>query len=153
MVGDRGGAIIEMAVTLPLLMFILFFSIDFGRVINEYLSLNQMAYEASRYAASITGLDDQVPAPGLTKIPIASQDFVERMTKILGSYAYKFDPTYDLTHVNFTAEYDTATNEVHVEMHKRVKLLLPIGKLGSGDDNDIPITVRVTGPYLFPGNN
>jgi Flp pilus assembly protein TadG len=48
---DRGTAAVEFALVLPLLLFILFGIIDFGRALNAQIVLTQAAREGARLAA------------------------------------------------------------------------------------------------------
>ncbi len=49
--GERGAAAVEMAIILPLLLFVLFGIIDFGRMLNAQLTLTEAAREGARAAA------------------------------------------------------------------------------------------------------
>lgn len=55
----RGQALVEMALVLPLLLLILFGTIEFGRVLNQYLVVTAAAREGAR-AAVVGGSDDEV---------------------------------------------------------------------------------------------
>jgi Flp pilus assembly protein TadG len=48
---DNGAAAVEMALVLPLLLFILFGVIDFGRMLNAQITLTEAAREGARAAA------------------------------------------------------------------------------------------------------
>jgi Flp pilus assembly protein TadG len=48
---ERGTAVVEMAIVLPVLAVILFGIIDFGRLINYWNDQNQMAADGARWAA------------------------------------------------------------------------------------------------------
>ena len=49
--GERGAAVVELALVLPLLLFVLFGVIDFGRMLNAQLTLTEAAREGARAAA------------------------------------------------------------------------------------------------------
>lgn len=49
--GDRGAAAIEFALVLPLLLLIIFATIDFGRALNAQIVLTQAAREGVRLAS------------------------------------------------------------------------------------------------------
>ena len=80
---DRGAAAVEMALVLPMLLFVVFGLIDFGRMLNTQLTLTEAAREGARAAAlgqnaearvkaastNLTGVTDSVtpcPAGGST---------------------------------------------------------------------------------------
>jgi Flp pilus assembly protein TadG len=48
---EGGQAAIEFALVLPLVLFVLFLIVEFGRVFNVYNDLNQMAADGARFAA------------------------------------------------------------------------------------------------------
>lgn len=56
--GERGQALVEMALVLPLLLLLLFGIIEFGRVGHAYLTLNYAAREGARLG--ITGVNDDL---------------------------------------------------------------------------------------------
>ncbi|OLB78114.1 MAG: hypothetical protein AUI14_14165 [Actinobacteria bacterium 13_2_20CM_2_71_6] len=59
---DRGAAAVEMALVLPLLLFLLFGVIDFGRMLNTQLTLTEAAREGARSAALGQNADARVRA-------------------------------------------------------------------------------------------
>lgn len=48
--GERGAAIVEFAFVLPLLAFLLFGMVDFGRALNYWIDETHLANEAARWA-------------------------------------------------------------------------------------------------------
>src|SRR2546430_15369562 len=59
---DRGAAAVEMALVLPLLLFVIFGLIDFGRMLNTQLTLTEAAREGARAAALGQNADARVQA-------------------------------------------------------------------------------------------
>jgi len=57
---ERGAAAVEMALVLPLLLFILFGIIDYGRLLNAQLTLTEAAREGARAAALGQSADSRV---------------------------------------------------------------------------------------------
>jgi len=50
--GQRGTAIIEFAITLPLLLFLLLATAETGRLLSQYDTLNKAVRDAARYLAT-----------------------------------------------------------------------------------------------------
>lgn len=64
--GSRGAALLEFSVTLPALLIIILGILDLGSLIYEYMSVQRVAYEGARYAASLADLEEgpgYLPAP------------------------------------------------------------------------------------------
>ncbi len=67
---DRGAAVVEFALVVPILIFVIFGLVDFGRAFNTQIQLSQAAREGARLVAmsSTSSLSTRVQqaAPGLT---------------------------------------------------------------------------------------
>lgn len=98
---ERGQATVEMALSLTVLVFLLFGIIDFGRLFHAYLTLDHAGREAAR-AASIGESDSQIRevavqgSPGLdpAKLTISispSQDQRKRGTYVTVSLSYSIE--------------------------------------------------------------
>jgi Flp pilus assembly protein TadG len=59
---DDGAAAVEMALVLPLLLFVVFGIIDFGRMLNAQITLTEAAREGARAVALGQGADARVKA-------------------------------------------------------------------------------------------
>ena len=66
---DRGAAAVEMAIVLPLLLFVLFAFIDFGRAYNTKIQLTQAAREGVRVIALGGSLIDATTRAKLARPP------------------------------------------------------------------------------------
>jgi Flp pilus assembly protein TadG len=69
---DRGGAAVEMALVLPILLMVLFATIDFGRMYNAQITLTEAARDGAR-AAVLGGnatTETQESAQGLTPVTV-----------------------------------------------------------------------------------
>lgn len=66
---QSGQGIVEFALSITLLIFIVFGIIDFGRIFSAYLTLNHASREAARIA-SVGGSDDEIQriAIGASKV-------------------------------------------------------------------------------------
>jgi Flp pilus assembly protein TadG len=70
---DRGGAVVEMALVLPVLLMIVFAIVDFGRMYNAKITLTEAARDGAR-AAVLGGnatTRTQSAASGLTPVTVA----------------------------------------------------------------------------------
>jgi Flp pilus assembly protein TadG len=71
---DRGAAVVEFALLLPLLLLLVFGIIDFGRALNAQITLTQAAREGARLAAlgkSNVVAGTQAAAVGLNPVGVA----------------------------------------------------------------------------------
>ncbi len=59
---ERGAAAVEMAFVLPVLLFLVFAIIDFGRMLNAQITLTEAAREGARAAAFNQNANNQVQA-------------------------------------------------------------------------------------------
>ncbi|HBT20210.1 MAG TPA: pilus assembly protein TadE [Peptococcaceae bacterium] len=55
----RGQALVELAMVIPILLMLLFGVIEFGRIFNAYLMVNQASREGARIAA-VGGSDEEI---------------------------------------------------------------------------------------------
>lgn len=70
---DRGAAAVEFALLLPLLLFLIFGIIDFGRALNAQITLTQAAREGARLASlgeSNVVSGTQAAATGLSPVAV-----------------------------------------------------------------------------------
>lgn len=97
--GDRGAAAVEFALLLPVLLFVVFGIIDFGRALNAQITLTQAAREGARLVAlnepnvtsrtqtAATGLSG-VTVTVLTACPAGSTGTADATVKV--SYSFNF---------------------------------------------------------------
>lgn len=112
---QRGTAMIEFAIALPVLLFMLFATAEFGLMISEYNTLTKAVQDGARYAASTaaggsTGVVDITPAvqsavanlvvsgttgggtpllPGLSTSNVTVADAGNGYVSVSASYAYE----------------------------------------------------------------
>jgi Flp pilus assembly protein TadG len=72
---QKGQATVELAISLTLLVFLLFAIIDFGRIFHTYLSLEHAGREAARIA-SIGGTDAEVTQRARDSAPALHPDSI-----------------------------------------------------------------------------
>ena len=54
---EQGTSIIEFAICLPIIVILLAGTLELGRMLNSYLTINRVAYESVRYASSQAQLE------------------------------------------------------------------------------------------------
>lgn len=117
---DRGAAAVEFALLLPLLLFLIFGIIDFGRALNAQITLTQAAREGARLAAlgeSNVVSRTQAAATGLSPVTVTvtscpasagagvnatvnasySFSFITPVSAIAGLFGSSFGPGMTLT--------------------------------------------------------
>lgn len=95
--GDRGAAAVELALLLPLLLFLVFGIIDFGRALNAQITLTQAAREGVRLAAlekpdgdvSARVQDAATPLSGVSAATTPCPNGDEKAT-VVASYPFEF---------------------------------------------------------------
>lgn len=114
---QRGTAMVEFAIALPILLFMLFATAEFGLMISDYNTLTKSVQDGARYAASTasggggsTGIVDITPAiqsavqnlvvsgstgggtallPGLTASDVTVTDAGNGYVSVTATYAYQ----------------------------------------------------------------
>lgn len=54
---ERGAAMAESALVIPILLLLIMGVVDFGRIINTHFAASRIAFEAARFAASVPQLE------------------------------------------------------------------------------------------------
>lgn len=140
---ERGAAIIETALVLPLLLLFLMGVIDLSAALQEHQKIANISFEGSRYGATLLGLNIEAAekAQDPTKLTPRHEQIRDRVNVLLESYGY--DPASAAVEVVYHDS--TQTLEVSVE--------LPYETYFSG--NLAPINLdRIkaanSSPYLYP---
>lgn len=108
---EKGQAMVEFALVLPILLLLLCGICEFGSIFSNQILANNACREAVRYAA-VHYKDD-----GLTKVE-------EQTTTIVKNYSNGFDVQISIP----------ASEEIKVDLTAKVKLLTPLfGFLDDGD--------------------
>ena len=143
---ERGASLVEMSFLVPFLLVMIILSIDLGLMLNRYITLSRVAYEASRYAARTPGYHEMVP-DGQTTFNLSTEEgLTDRVDDLLEGY--EISET-----VTLIAEFDSSVNRVNVSLGTSVDFRFPIVKYVTGYGDSLPMTVRVSGPYLYPATS
>ena len=136
---EKGATLIESAIVLPFLMMMVVATYDLGGALNQYLILNRIVYEGTRYAATLPGLklgsytaqsaDSEKHAEIRDRIQslINTSDLVERNGYSPGEFV--------VTTANTNNNWVTVSLTVHY--HSLF-----------GFFSQMPIKITATGPYL-----
>jgi hypothetical protein len=148
---DSGQALLELAIVLPVLIFIFFSIIDIGQMINQYLTLTEVAYEGARLGASLPGLP---PVPGANDDSLKScLEIKDRVYSILELTGYEEARDYCEVTIAYeppAAAQAQAPGSTGQSVHVSVRVPFhPFLNLYSG----LHISVTATAPYLFKDTN
>lgn len=142
--GESGVALLEGAIVLPFLLTMLFATFDLGAALNQYLLLNRLVYEGTRYAATLPGLEtgrfgvsSDTSVSGYSPYVVGSgQDKVKsRLITLIGRSGF------DMSSFTLMSTENSGNNAVTVTLQKTYTPMF--GFFGS-----IPLKVTATGPYL-----
>lgn len=145
MKGQKGTAMTEFAVCLPILVIILFSTIELGRAAGVYLDLTRVVYEGVRYGGALPGLEEGEFATANQVTHSGQAELRTRVLTHLGQYGYDTTQaglissyTRSVTNGGTTTE-DVVTIDVDIPY-------TPLFPFISG----LPMHVRVraSGPYL-----
>jgi Flp pilus assembly protein TadG len=94
---DRGGAAVEMALLMPVLLMVLFATVDFGRMYNAQITLTEAAKDGAR--AAVLGAnattETREAAPDLSGVTVAVTSCPASPTNssdaiVIASYPFEF---------------------------------------------------------------
>lgn len=128
---DSGAAAVEFALVLPLLLLILFGIIDFGRMLNAQITINEAAREGARAMA----LFDQT----------AGGNRVTRATSELPGATY--------TVISACPAHPGPDDDAVIEVHYDFKFVTPLGGVASlfgGGGGNFSGTTTLTAQGLMP---
>lgn len=147
---EKGQALVELALTLPLIVVFITGIVDVGRGLTRYMTLTQVAHEGTRYFATLPGLTSQqvtcqFPQNPQQPCPIdADHNLIQqRVTTLLA--LHQIAPTLEsiTTTVQIVDPNDpTRDDSVHVRITTRYPGVFPAFA-------GIPITVEARAPYLY----
>ena len=123
---ERGSAAVEFALVLPLLLMLIFGIIDFGRMLNDKITLTEAAREGARSAALQTAAD------GIARAKVLTADV---------------GPTTE----TITDCTDDAATQAEATINYNFRFVTPIGFMAgflSGGNNTVPLQAKSVMPCL-----
>jgi len=97
---ERGAAAVEMALVLPVLLLVVFGMMDFGRMLNAQITVNEAAREGARWAAlgqaspgtrvAIAAADLPAPAPSTSVTSCPATPAVDDRATVVVNYQFSF---------------------------------------------------------------
>lgn len=147
---ESGIALVEFLIAFPFLFVFLIGMFDLGVALNKYYTLNRIAYEGTRYAASLPVLEPN-SYPTATSVATAPghQQVRARVDTLL--LRNGINPVLLPTDYLLTARIPSATlGAGYTRDQVRVRIKLPFVALFPLIGNALPfIGADVSGPYLF----
>ena len=140
---EHGQSMLELAIVLPVLLFLVMSIVETGRALNQYLELTHIVYEGARYAASLAGIDGaEVGGEGSPNQ--MKERVISRVEKLLELSGYPDDRTSVevLYEDNLLSGDGGAANSVSVGITLNFVPLFPVL-------DGLSINVDATAPYLF----
>ncbi len=142
---------LELAIVLPVLLFLVLSIVETGRALNQYLELTHIVYEGARYGASLAGIESGEQA-GEASTNQMRERVISRVEFLLEQSGY----AEELTNVELRYD-DPSSGSSDVAAHSitvTVELAyLPIFQSSSSDYapaiSGLSISVEATAPYLF----
>lgn len=144
-----GNAFTELAIVLPLLLLLIMGTVDLGRILNEYLTITRIAYEGTRYAASVAELE-----PGQFTVAASTPQSHQAVRERIGTLLERHDMSPTSSGITIsTALYDKDAfahptiagydKVVHVRISVPFNSWFPL--LDFMDE----VSAEASGPYLF----
>lgn len=132
---ERGVAVVEFALVLPLLLLVVLGIMDFGRAMNYKNGATQLANEAARFlAVNRDPVSDAAPSCGALKTYLQDQADTGEMETMIANGTLA---------ISFPAGASNIGDPVRVTLNVSFGLL-PFTTAGSGGLPDVPITGRAT---------
>jgi len=155
---EKGVLAIEGAITFPLIIILLFGTVDIGMLAERYFTLSRVVYEGARIGASLGGLSNgkfnrKCPTTststslGYTCDTNVQVFHVELQTKIL--LLLEENGFTDLGQVNLTTERIAQTAAQMDSNVVNIQIRLPIPLITSIVGESVSLSVSSSSPYLF----
>lgn len=142
---ERGTAMLEFGAILPIIVLMLISTIEIGNAINQFLTVSRISYEATRYAASLAGLE-----PGTTVLnetpPSAIPEFhakvLARVSRLLQDY--QFSALRARVEVSLIEPTGGATYRL-----AKVEVMVPVRPIIFDQYSWINLRASAWAPYLY----
>jgi hypothetical protein len=160
--GERGNLCVEGAITFPVLILLLFGTVDIGALVERYFTLSRIVYEGARYGASLSGLGPGSferrcalgKTPGNSSFPCSTvidsyhARLQEKVTLLLSSQGFSGIErsrirTEFVGKVNSGSSIQPETNLV------RVTIEIPVPLITSLFAQELTLSSSSTAPYLY----
>ncbi|MFN8389629.1 MAG: TadE/TadG family type IV pilus assembly protein [Bdellovibrionota bacterium] len=145
---ERGNAFSEFIITAPFLVFMFIGIIDLGTALNKYLTVNRIAYEGTRYAASVPLLETAAVSTAVDAVNKPGHQLVRQRIDLLLA-------RNGLNPADFPADYlkterlNGAANGFDADQ-VRVTLNVPFTTFFPFLSGVLPkLNSQISGPYLF----
>ncbi len=136
---QKGATLVESAIVLPFLLMMVVATYDLGGALNQYLILNRIAYEGTRYAATLPGLKIGEFTPASLN-PEKHTEICDRIRALIETSDLVERAGYD------PDEFSIVTSNVN---NNWVTVVLTVNYRSIfGFFNQMPIKISATGPYL-----
>jgi hypothetical protein len=146
---DRGTALVEFCIVLPILAILLIGVMDVGNLLNHYLVLTQDAAEIARYGSGIPDLEIGRSCQGYVTLPgyctlgngtgTKHQLLYDRAQRLMSISRLPMLPSSSFT---YEIEHEASHDAVYVDINTTFKGFIP-------PFDNIPISVRSRSAYLY----
>lgn len=136
---SRGGVFAEFAVVLPLFLLLIMGLYDTTRALNHYFLLARIAYESTRLATGVVGLEEGT----FTDSNVVANSVHQALQTKIRSLIATYDTRVPSSAISITSSFIGSSNTVEITIresyHPMFMQVFPT----------IPISSTVKGPYLL----
>lgn len=156
---ERGNLAVEGAIVFPVIILLVFGTLDFGRVTERYFALSRVAYEGARAGSTLAGLgegDYQRICPGATpvlypcmqSIDNTHYELQDKIGSLLTANGFS-----DLSRLDIRTSYSPAMGGNSTmnagSNYVTVDIRVPVPLVTSIFGNELFLHVAATAPYLY----
>lgn len=144
---ERGIALLELAVTVPVLVYMVMSSINLASWILDHNRVNTIAYELARYAATYEGLEECNSADSCAILP-GHAKIIQRGQSLLTQSGFSGSPTIESLYTGSSPLNADSDSTFAVRIH----LSVPVQPVLSSTAFFVPIntvSATVVAPYVW----